>query len=272
MATDPFDDELLQLKKRARWRLIGAVVLIAITSIVYRCAVDTEPLPKTDKGVRIETVGSDARAMASNSSALTAPLVSAAVASPAHSASAASATTALAAAAVKRARVQAAATTAPATPASAVRPPVKPVVQVPQVAAPRVTAPQVTAPRIAAPQVVAPVAKRPMKKPAPVAKPPRVQKPAAADDSDDSDDDSGAASPAAGQFVVQIAAFADAAKAHELQSKLKAQGIHAYTDTRQSNGKLLTRVRVGPFRQRADAEKARAKVALMGLNGIISGQ
>ena len=267
MAADPFDDELLQLKKRARWRLIGAVVLIAITSIVYRCAVDTEPLPKTDKGVRIETVGSDARAMASNSSALTAPLVSAAVASPAHSASAASATTALAAAAVKRARAQAAATTAPATPASAVRPPVKPVLQVPQVAAP-----QVTAPRIAAPQVVAPVAKPPMKKPAPVAKPALVQKPAAADDSDDSDDDSSAASPAAGQFVVQIAAFADAAKAHELQSKLKAQGIHAYTDTRQSNGKLLTRVRVGPFRQRADAEKARAKVALMGLNGIISGQ
>lgn len=76
--------------------------------------------------------------------------------------------------------------------------------------------------------------------------------------------DSAAAKPAAadeaGRFVVQVGAFADADKAREVRQKLEKAGLKTYTHVAKTADGERTRVRVGPFASRADADKAAAKV------------
>jgi DedD protein len=60
----------------------------------------------------------------------------------------------------------------------------------------------------------------------------------------------------AGRYVVQVAALASQDKATEMQARLRAAGVTAYTEKAGS----LVRVRVGPFGSREEADKARAKV------------
>jgi DedD protein len=70
------------------------------------------------------------------------------------------------------------------------------------------------------------------------------------------------ASPAGG-FVVQLAAFADAKVALSLASKLKSAGFPAYTEASKTRQGTVRRVRVGPYasRQVADAELAKLNAA-----------
>jgi hypothetical protein len=67
-------------------------------------------------------------------------------------------------------------------------------------------------------------------------------------------------SPAAlgdhGAFVVQFAALKAQAAADELASSIKANGEKAHVVTTTTNGIALYRVILGPFRSRADAERA----------------
>lgn len=76
--------------------------------------------------------------------------------------------------------------------------------------------------------------------------------------------DTAAAKPAAtdeaGRFVVQVGAFADADKAREVRQKLEKAGLKTYTHVAKTADGERTRVRVGPFANRADADKAAAKV------------
>ena len=59
------------------------------------------------------------------------------------------------------------------------------------------------------------------------------------------------------RFIVQIGAFADAGKANEIKSKL---GGGAFTQTVDTKDGKRTRVRMGPFKSRDEADKAaRAK-------------
>jgi DedD protein len=62
--------------------------------------------------------------------------------------------------------------------------------------------------------------------------------------------------------VLQVAALSDQAKADELRAKLKNAGISAYTQKTPSG---VTRVRVGPFSSKEEAEKVKAKLSSMGL-------
>ena len=111
--------------------------------------------------------------------------------------------------------------------------------------------------------------------PKPSAKPPEAKaaaKPSAADDAararallDGKGADSAAAKPAAasddaGRFVVQVGAFADADKARETRQKLEKAGFKTYTHVAKTPDGERTRVRVGPFASRAEADKAAAKV------------
>ncbi|KQN75335.1 sporulation protein [Duganella sp. Leaf61] len=67
------------------------------------------------------------------------------------------------------------------------------------------------------------------------------------------------------KFVLQVAALSDQAKVSELRERLKQAGINSYTQKAPSGE--VTRVRVGPFGSKEEAEKVRAKLQSMGLAG-----
>lgn len=72
------------------------------------------------------------------------------------------------------------------------------------------------------------------------------------------------AAPSAEKFVLQVAALSDQAKVEELRTKLKNGGISSFT---QKTASGITRVRVGPFSSKEEAEKVKAKLSSMGLEG-----
>jgi DedD protein len=75
-----------------------------------------------------------------------------------------------------------------------------------------------------------------------------------------------------GGFVVQLAAFSDPANAQQKQLKLASEGIKTYTDSVKTQKGQLTRVRVGPFPSREAAEKEQARLAKLGVKGLVAPQ
>ena len=72
-----------------------------------------------------------------------------------------------------------------------------------------------------------------------------------------------------GKFVIQVAALASKEKVDELQNKLKDAGIKSYTQKVATDSGERTRIRVGPFASKEEAEKVRAKMGKLGLNGTL---
>lgn len=68
-----------------------------------------------------------------------------------------------------------------------------------------------------------------------------------------------------GRFIVQVGAFADASKASEVRAKLEMSGLKTYTQVVDTKDGKRTRVRVGPFDQRDAADKAVARIKGLGL-------
>lgn len=62
------------------------------------------------------------------------------------------------------------------------------------------------------------------------------------------------------RFVVQVGAFADEAKSREVRAKLEKAGFKTYTHVADTKEGKRTRVRVGPFASREDADKAASKI------------
>jgi len=73
----------------------------------------------------------------------------------------------------------------------------------------------------------------------------------------------------AGRFIVQIGAFADADKAREARLKVERAGVTTYTQVVETPEGKRTRVRVGPFSSKAEAEKAAAKIRGLDLPAAI---
>lgn len=71
------------------------------------------------------------------------------------------------------------------------------------------------------------------------------------------------------RFVVQIGAFADTAKAQEVRLKVERSGLKTYTHVAETKDGPRTRVRVGPFSTRAEADKAAARIKASGLPAAI---
>lgn len=69
--------------------------------------------------------------------------------------------------------------------------------------------------------------------------------------------------------IVQVGAFADAEKAREVRSKLERAGLKAYTQVVETKEGKRTRVRVGPFASRAEADKAAVKVRALDLSASV---
>lgn len=62
------------------------------------------------------------------------------------------------------------------------------------------------------------------------------------------------------RFVVQVGAFADEAKSREVRAKLEKAGFKTYTHVADTKEGKRTRVRVGPFASREEADKAASKI------------
>ncbi len=71
------------------------------------------------------------------------------------------------------------------------------------------------------------------------------------------------------RVVVQVGAFADPAKAREARQKLEKAGLKTYTQVVDTKEGQRTRVRVGPFATREEAEKVAAKVRSLDLPASI---
>jgi len=76
---------------------------------------------------------------------------------------------------------------------------------------------------------------------------------------------------AAGErHVVQVGAFSDPAKVREVRRKLEQAGLSTFTQSVDGkDGKTTTRVRVGPFSSREEADKAAAKVRKLDLPSAV---
>ncbi|MDO9405526.1 MAG: SPOR domain-containing protein [Polaromonas sp.] len=235
-------DSVEVIRRRAKHRLIGAAVLVLAGVIGFPLLFDTQPRPVAND-IPIEIPGKNS-------------------VKPLNAPAREAAGQAVAPAAV--------APTTPATPASST-----------SVAANSSLAPQeeiVTEPRASAPVASAPVAAakpevKPENKPAP--------KPAAVDDGARAKalldgkpvTPAASAAPAAaateGRFVVQVGAFADATKAREARTKLERAGLKTYAQVADTKDGKRTRVRVGPFGTRAEADKAASKIKTLDLPAAI---
>jgi len=71
------------------------------------------------------------------------------------------------------------------------------------------------------------------------------------------------------KYVLQVAALAAQDKVDELQEKLKEAGIKSFTQKVPTAQGERTRIRVGPFNSKEEAEKVRAKLTKLGLNGSL---
>jgi len=67
------------------------------------------------------------------------------------------------------------------------------------------------------------------------------------------------------RFVVQVGAFAENTRAREVRLKVEKTGLKTYTQVAETPDGRRIRVRVGPFASRAEAEKAAAKIKKLNL-------
>lgn len=239
----PAAESVEAMRKRARHRLIGAALLVALGVVGFPMLFDSQPRPIAvdipieipDKN-RVKPLGNlpiDAPA------AQTAGVVGTEV------------------------------VIAPSASASAVVPAVP-------VAEPVVAAPAASTPRPAAKPASAP-ASTPTKVDAPA--PPKqlasVPVAAKADDGSkaqallDGKVPEAKISGADARFIVQVGAFSDADKAREARLKLERAGLKTYTQVVEPKEGKRTRVRVGPFVSRQDAENAAEKIKQLDLPASI---
>ena len=68
-----------------------------------------------------------------------------------------------------------------------------------------------------------------------------------------------------GRFVVQFGSFTDVAKSREARQKVEKAGMKTYAQIVQSGADKKIRVRVGPFESKSEAEKVAAKIKKLDL-------
>lgn len=253
MAKSGPSEEELQLRKRARRRLIGAIAVVLLVALFLPMVLDREPKPVT-QSIEIDIPSPD-KAGTFNSKIIALPPAST---SPQPGA-AAPAPEAPGSASVTPSSTPAAAT--------AVAPP--PVTAAAPAPAPAMTpvAPAPAPPAVAKPAPKAPEkAKTPDKPKSAAADKP---KPVAKDKEKTKTPDKAAASAKGANWVVQVAALNDAAKAKQVQEQMTAAGVTTYTEMLPTAHGSVTRVRAGPYKTREEAEKARDKLKSLGLGGNV---
>lgn len=71
------------------------------------------------------------------------------------------------------------------------------------------------------------------------------------------------------KYVVQVGAFADSSSAQEVRQKAEKLGLKTYTQVVATSAGNRIRVRLGPFASRDEAEKAFTKAKAAGINAVV---
>jgi DedD protein len=256
---DAPDDDVAQVRSRARRRVIGAAVLLAAGVIGFPLLFETQPRPDAsvlpsvvsrkdgaaDEATKIADKSASAKVTAATAASAALPKASAPAvpppmlvekssdagrevqAKPGGAAAAAAAVSAVAA----------------VTAGSSSKPPPKPEAK--------------PAPKPGAVAVAKP-APKPAPQPEPKASPkpePSATKPMVA---------------SAQRFVVQVGAFAQDAGVKEARATLERAGLRSYTQVVKTKDGKRTRVRAGPYATRDEAERAAAKAKAAGLAPVVS--
>jgi len=240
--SDPSDANL-QLKKRARRRLVGAVAFAGLAAVVLPMVMDEEPKQQI-QDVQIRIPGQEQTLPAPKAGKATA--VAAANEAPAL----------------------------PAKPEPAPAPPAPPKVAEKPVDKTSEKAADKPAEKAAAKSTEKAPEKAPEKpaeKPAKPA-PDDARKAAAilAGKAPEATHATPAPAAANGQFVILIGAFSNPGNVKQLQSKLGELGVKVFTEPLDTPEGKKTRVRAGPFANREAADKALEKMKRIGVNGIVS--
>jgi len=241
----PAPESLDVLRKRARHRLIGASTLVLLGVVGFPLLFDSQPRPvAVDIAIDIPDKA--------KAPALTPSPASAAAASAAPKASDAASVAGVAA--VSTLAIKAA---APASAPASTLAPLPP----PETKASAKSEPKALA--MPEPKVTA----KPEAKPA-VKADEKVQSSGKAQALLDGKD---AAKPAAAakRYAVQVGAFADDKKAHEVRTTLEKAGIKTYTQVLTTADGKRTRVRVGPWENKAEADKAAEKIKKLNLSASV---
>ncbi|HSQ81026.1 MAG TPA: SPOR domain-containing protein [Casimicrobiaceae bacterium] len=278
---EPADINVDELRRRARRRLVGAVVLALAVAVIVPMLLESQPkplgddvsvkIPPVDDGKFVNQLSSGSTADAAKASGAgsgAAPGGEGAKAAPADAAGAVSAasTTATAPAASTTATAPAASATSPTPqPAAAAKPP-KYDTHVPEGSGSNpATGSAATAP--------APVEARPTAAPVSAAAAPAVHSAAPAAHAAapvDAATPGHAGSSARETYAVQLAAFSDDKGANALAHRLKKAGYSAYTEPLKTSKGTLWRVRVGPYPSRDAATAARDRLKHEGHSGIVA--
>nr|WP_060986305.1 SPOR domain-containing protein [uncultured Acidovorax sp.] len=253
----PQAESIEVMRRRARHRLIGAAVLVLVGVIGFPLLFDTQPRPiPVDIPIEIPDRNKVAPLV------VPAPVADAPAAKPAAPATPEPAPTA---AAQRPAPSRTAAANGLADGEELV-PSARPAPAKP------------TPAPAAAPAAAKPEVKHEAKPPAaPAPSPAPEPKPARADDSararalleGRSTEASAAAGAEEARFIVQVGAFADAEKAREARTKVERAGLKTYTQVVDTKDGKRTRVRVGPFTNRAEADKAAARIKALDLSASV---
>lgn len=258
-------DEELQLKKRARRRLIGAVVLVTTVALVLPMVLDSEPRP-ANPSISIQIPAQDAGIIAK-------PPVPLKPSDPAGATQPPAPKTEEKSDVLAAAKPEAQAVTSPeAKPEAKAKAEAKlkpePVAKAEGPPPPDSKAAAQSAGKSVGPTVeVRPSDSKVVALSAAKAES-RTAKPEAAKPDPAKSKDADKAKQAGG-YVIQVAALADAAKAKELQAKLAGAGLKAYTEQVQTAKGSVTRVRVGPYTSREAAEKVRPQLQKLQLDGKV---
>lgn len=252
MTVSNVSEELLFLRKRARRRLVGAVALVLFALVVLWTVLDNTPPAQLATGQTIE-ITSSSPALAS----VSAPVVAVVEASSAS--------------------VVANAVVATNLPAVAVPSGSSPVVASPVISA--ASQPQTVAKEAVTVESVLPgklvnhqtqVSVETKKQPKASSKPEQI---AASKPKSDPrrilEGLDNAESGAVQKYFLQVGAFADAAKAAQIVTKLKGAGLPAYAEKVNTANGQLTRVRVGPSTSEARANEWRKKSESAGVPGKV---
>lgn len=224
------DNDNLDLKKRSRRRLVGAAAIALLAAIVLPMVMDQEPRPPAeDIQITIPDREADTALSQPIVGRSAAPIESPLVQSPEEQPSPPD-------------------KTAEADPPVAVEPPAEP--QPPSPARSTGPAPKPTEPKV---------------RPAPEGAPAPLSGNEAARALALLEGKKAVTASGNESFVVQIGAFGEASKATALGADLKNRGFAAYTE----KAGAVTRVRIGPFSSREEADKVAERLRLSGMSGVV---
>lgn len=248
-------DPQLDNKKRARRRLVGASALFLVAVVVLPMVMDQEPLPLSED-IQIRIPNPDATAAFSQVAPIKAPEASAAKPTSATGPGSAEIDSGSLKADTSKTRKPADAAPVKVDIKPDTKPEPKPESK-PKVETKAEAKPADKPGVVAEPK--APISVEP------VAKPDKTDKPTKADKPEKSDKPA-----AAGEFFVALGTFSDADNARRVRMKAKGLGVDSYLESIKTDQGERTRVRAGPFPDRALAEKARAKLAETGVSAVVT--